>query len=66
MTEVTPGIHWIKLPTLLEESDSVHVNVYLIQGDSGFLLVDAGWNTPESFDALRRLKSGLTSRISPR
>jgi glyoxylase-like metal-dependent hydrolase (beta-lactamase superfamily II) len=63
MTEVTPGIHWIKLPTLLEESDSVHVNVYLIQGDSGFLLVDAGWNTPESFDALRRQMSEIGADI---
>ena len=53
MTEVFPGIHWLKLPTLLAESDSVHVNAYLIQGDNGFLLIDGGWNTDESLASMQ-------------
>jgi glyoxylase-like metal-dependent hydrolase (beta-lactamase superfamily II) len=54
MTEVTPGIHWLQLPTLLASSESsVHVNSYLIQGDNGLILVDTGWNTDESFKSLR-------------
>jgi glyoxylase-like metal-dependent hydrolase (beta-lactamase superfamily II) len=54
MTEVTPGIHWLKLPTLRGQSSLTHVNAYLIRGDSSFLLVDAGWNTDESFASLQR------------
>jgi glyoxylase-like metal-dependent hydrolase (beta-lactamase superfamily II) len=49
MTEVFPGIHWLKLPITLEQSDLTHVNVYLIKGSKGYLLVDSGWNTDESF-----------------
>jgi glyoxylase-like metal-dependent hydrolase (beta-lactamase superfamily II) len=63
MTEVTPGIYWIELPTLMAESESVHVNTYLIQGDRGFLLVDAGWNTSKSFDALQRQLSEIGADI---
>ncbi len=54
MTEVTPGIHWLKLPITMAESTLTHVNAYLIQGDSGYLLVDTGWNTDETFDALQK------------
>jgi glyoxylase-like metal-dependent hydrolase (beta-lactamase superfamily II) len=52
MTEVTPGIYWLKLPITMEGSTLAHVNVYLARGRDGFLLVDSGWNTPESFAAL--------------
>jgi glyoxylase-like metal-dependent hydrolase (beta-lactamase superfamily II) len=54
MTEVIPGIHWLKLPITMPESTLAYVNAYLIQGDSGYLLVDAGWNTDETFDALQK------------
>lgn len=30
-----------------------YVNAYVIQGNSRLLLVDAGWNTPETLDSLR-------------
>jgi glyoxylase-like metal-dependent hydrolase (beta-lactamase superfamily II) len=30
-----------------------HVNVYLVQGDKGALLVDTGWNSPQTFAALQ-------------
>jgi glyoxylase-like metal-dependent hydrolase (beta-lactamase superfamily II) len=36
-----------------------HVNAYLVEGDKGNLLIDAGWNTPEAFSALNDdLRSG--------
>ena len=54
MTEVTPGIYWLKMPITMEESSLAHVNAYLVRGDSGYLLVDAGWNTSESFDTLQK------------
>ncbi|OGO42741.1 MAG: hypothetical protein A2Z05_06965 [Chloroflexi bacterium RBG_16_60_22] len=54
MTEVVPGIHWLKLPITMAGSNLAHVNVYLVRGDDGYLLVDAGWNTPASFDILQK------------
>ena len=54
MSEITPGIHWIKMPIPVEESSLTHVNIYLIQGERGYLLVDSGWNTSQSFDTLQR------------
>ena len=52
MPEITPGIHWVKMPISLEESTLKHINVYLIKGDKGWLLVDSGWNTDNSFSTL--------------
>ena len=52
MTEITPGIHWLKLPISMDDSSLTHINVYLIRGDYGYLLVDAGWNTDSSFATL--------------
>lgn len=54
MIEVVPGVHWLKLPITMEGSRLSHVNVYLVRGREGYLLVDSGWNTPESFDELSR------------
>ena len=63
MTEVTPGIHWLKLPISLAEVTLTHVNAYLIQGDSGYLLVDAGWNTEESFDSLQKQMAEMGANV---
>jgi glyoxylase-like metal-dependent hydrolase (beta-lactamase superfamily II) len=52
MPEIAPGIHWIKMPISLEESTLSHINIYLIEGDKGWLLVDSGWNTDQSFSTL--------------
>ena len=54
MTEVFPGIYWLKLPITMEQSDLTHINVYLVRGEKGYLLVDSGWNTEESFSALHK------------
>jgi glyoxylase-like metal-dependent hydrolase (beta-lactamase superfamily II) len=60
MPEIVPGIHWLKMPISLEESTLSHINVYLIEGEKGYLLVDSGWNTDESFATLHNylLKAG--------
>jgi len=52
MPEISPGIHWIKMPISLEESTLSHINIYLVEGDKGWLLVDSGWNTDKSFSTL--------------
>ncbi|MGD0779309.1 MAG: MBL fold metallo-hydrolase [Dehalococcoidales bacterium] len=61
MPEIYPGIHWLKLPITMEQSDLTHVNVYLIKGVKGYLLVDSGWNTDESFTTFHNylLKHGI-------
>ena len=54
MTEVFPGIYWIKNPIGLNGSSLSHVNTYLVRGQDGYLLVDTGWNTEESFEEIRK------------
>jgi glyoxylase-like metal-dependent hydrolase (beta-lactamase superfamily II) len=54
MAEVIPGIHWLKLPITMPASTLAYVNAYLIAGDNGYLLVDTGWNTAETFDSLQK------------
>ncbi len=56
MTEVIPGIYQLPLP-LPNRMSPGSVNIYLIKGRDGCLLVDTGWNTAEAFDCL---KKGLT------
>ena len=56
--EIVKGVYQIKLP-MPAGIPVDHVNVYLIEGDKGNLLIDAGWNTPEAFSALKDdLRSG--------
>ena len=48
--ELFKGINQIKLPLSKAGLDSV--NVYIIEGKDGNLMIDTGWNTPEAFNAL--------------
>lgn len=50
--EVVQGVHQIKIPLPNSNMPLDHVNVYLVEGSQGNLLIDAGWNTPEAFSAL--------------
>jgi glyoxylase-like metal-dependent hydrolase (beta-lactamase superfamily II) len=54
MTEVARGIHWLQLPITLEGSSLNYINAYLVEGAKGYLLVDSGWNTEESFITLKK------------
>lgn len=64
MTEIIPGIHWFKLPMIIsDESGLAFVNVYLIRGNRGYLLVDSGWNTDASFAALKKGMAEIGSDI---
>jgi glyoxylase-like metal-dependent hydrolase (beta-lactamase superfamily II) len=53
MLEVFPGIYWIKNPIGLAGASLSHVNSYLAHGEDGYLLIDTGWNTEESFDEIQ-------------
>lgn len=54
MTEITSGIHWLKLPIPMLDITTDYVNAYLIEGDKGYLLVDSGWNTEETLHSLQK------------
>jgi glyoxylase-like metal-dependent hydrolase (beta-lactamase superfamily II) len=51
MPEISPGIHWIKMPDPIEQNKT-NINIYLVEGEKGYLLVDTGWNTDISFTTL--------------
>jgi glyoxylase-like metal-dependent hydrolase (beta-lactamase superfamily II) len=52
--EIVPGIHQLKLPIPTLDSELVDVNVYLIEGRNGWMLVDTGWNTKEALAVLEK------------
>ena len=47
-----PGIHRLKIP--IPETSLQYVNVYLVKGSNGYLLVDTGWDNSTAFDSLKR------------
>ena len=54
--EVAPGLHWLRLPLPFRLN---HVNVYLIEGEAGWTIVDAGADTPEARAAWQGVFGGL-------
>lgn len=48
--ELFKGINQIKVP--LPKAGTGNVNVYIIEGTNGNLMIDTGWNTTESFNTL--------------
>lgn len=59
--EVCPGVHRVQLP--LKGSPLGHVNSYLLRSNGGYILVDCGWDTPESMEALRLQTEALGIRL---
>jgi glyoxylase-like metal-dependent hydrolase (beta-lactamase superfamily II) len=41
-----------RLPLPLKDSPLGHVNTYLVKSDNGYLLVDCGWDTADTLEAL--------------
>lgn len=52
MTEIIPGVYQLQLAN--SNSPLGYVNIYLVQGDEGYLLIDTGWNTEEAFQSLEK------------
>ena len=52
MAEVIPGINLLRLPLSSRDILLGYVNIYLIQGDIGCLLVDTGWDSEPAFNSL--------------
>ena len=60
--EVLPGV-W-RLPLPLRDSPLGHVNTYLVRSDTGYLLVDCGWDTVDTLKALEGHLRALDIRFA--
>jgi glyoxylase-like metal-dependent hydrolase (beta-lactamase superfamily II) len=60
--EVLPGV-W-RLPLPLKDSPLGHVNTYLVRSDTGYLLVDCGWDTVDTLKALEGHLRALDIRFA--
>jgi glyoxylase-like metal-dependent hydrolase (beta-lactamase superfamily II) len=49
--EIAPGIH--KLNVSMANSPLANLNCYLIEGKTGWTMIDTGFFIPESFDSLK-------------
>lgn len=54
--EIVRGVHQIKVPI---QSPQQHINVYVLEGEEGNMMIDTGWNTPEVFSSI---KDGLKEK----
>ena len=52
MNQIIPGIYQLKVP--IPNNPLGNTNVYLIRDNSSYTLIDAGWDSEESFNSLRR------------
>ena len=50
--EIASGIYKIKVP--IPDNPLGNLNSYLVKGKDGWLMVDTGWYTPETFDSLKK------------
>ncbi|MBL7166142.1 MAG: MBL fold metallo-hydrolase [Dehalococcoidales bacterium] len=50
MTEIVPGVYQLKVP--IPNNPLENTNVYLIRGDGGHALIDAGWNDDIALQSL--------------
>ena len=54
--EVAPGLHWLRMPLPFRLD---HVNLYLVEGERGWTIVDAGVDTAVARTLWERVFSGL-------
>lgn len=54
--ELAPGLHWLRLPLPFRLN---HVNVYLVEGERGWTIVDAGADTPQARTLWNGVLAGL-------
>lgn len=52
MDRVLPGLFRLKVP--IPNNPLGHTNVYLLEGEDGYLLIDAGFNSPEAIESLQK------------
>ena len=52
MAKIIPGIYQLQIP--IPNNPLGYTNTYLVQGDDEYLLIDAGWNSEEALQSLKR------------
>jgi len=55
LTEIAPGIRWLRMPMPLTLN---HINLYLLEADEGWMIVDTGPATPEAISIWESLFAG--------
>ncbi len=56
LAQVADGVHWIRMPLPMELD---HINLWLIEHEDGFVLVDTGLAYDESREAWQKLESSV-------
>ena len=64
MNEIRPGIYQLQIP--IPNNPLGYTNTYLVQGDDGYFLIDAGVNTKRRFNLCKSnwMKLGLNLETS--
>ncbi len=52
--EIAPGVHWLTMPM---PGSLSHINLYLLEDDSGWYVVDTGLSNPETTELWREIFS---------
>ena len=52
VTQIVAGIYQLKVP--IPNSPLEATNVYLVQGDKSYTLIDTGWDSTTAFNSLNR------------
>ena len=57
MTEIIPGIYQLQIP--IPNNSLGYTNIYLVQGEDEYLLIDVGWNSEEALQSLKKQLSEI-------
>ena len=56
LLNVKGGIHWLRMPLPIALN---HINLWLLEGDEGFTIIDSGMSTDEAKDIWRNIFNGF-------
>ena len=56
LLNVKGGIHWLRMPLPITLN---HINLWLLEGDEGFTIIDSGMSTDEAKDIWRNIFNGF-------
>lgn len=62
MNEIIPGIYRLQIP--IRNNPLGFTNTYLVRGTDGWLLIDAGWNSREGFEAMQNQLQELSLDVT--
>ena len=62
MTEVAPGVHWIRMPLPISLQ---HINLWLLEDAEGWVLVDTGFGTAETQTLWQQVLDGPAAHLKP-